>query len=105
MTGYESVCDSDNVVSNLDLNNSIVEPGEVVEVVEEDDLNPNDSCLPGSSANPQIVVDWSDYSPALLKAPTSELLSLTSRSGDHQKQQRVGPIKNGVILPIRRTNI
>jgi hypothetical protein len=52
-----------------------------VEVVEEDDLNPNDSCLPGSSANPQIVVDWSDYSPALLKAPTSELLSLTSRSG------------------------
>nr|KAH0807205.1 hypothetical protein GEV33_015586 [Tenebrio molitor] len=81
ITGYESVWDSDNVVSNLDLNNSNVELGEVGEVVEEDDLNPNDSCLPGSSANPQIVVDWSDYSPALLKAPTSELLSLTSRSG------------------------
>ncbi|XP_068912078.1 uncharacterized protein [Tenebrio molitor] len=81
MTGYESLCDSDNVVPNLDLNNSNVEPGEVVEVVEGDDLNPHDSCLPGSSANPQIAVDWSDYSPALLKAPTSELLSLTSRSG------------------------
>jgi hypothetical protein len=31
-----------------------------VEVVEGDDLNPHDSCLAGSSANPQIVVDWCD---------------------------------------------
>ncbi|KAH0818145.1 hypothetical protein GEV33_004647 [Tenebrio molitor] len=45
MTGYESVCDSDDAVSNLDLNNSIVEPGEVVEVVEGDDIHMIVVCL------------------------------------------------------------
>ncbi|KAJ8939992.1 hypothetical protein NQ314_010932 [Rhamnusium bicolor] len=118
MTRYEAECDSDymNIYPRLLI--LVMDPKQILPFeMNLSSTNEQHDNLPSSSLNDsnlavmhlhkyeeqQGQADWSDYSPALLKTPTSKLLSTTKAELEeavkkHQEERELVQLKKKILL-------